>query len=63
MLSVALIICVLLIVNGLLVKTFVSLNMPDADTRIQQALQFVLPVVMIFIEFWFYDMVNRQSNQ
>ena len=45
----------LLIANGLFVRFFFGSNLADVNDNLFQAAQFVLPIVMIFIEFWFYD--------
>ena len=47
----------LLIANVIFVKAFFSANLSGLDDRFFQAAQFVLPIVMIFIEFWLYDAV------
>ena len=59
-LSIGLLICLLLVVNALIVRSFLSANLSNADQRIIQATQFVVPVLMIFFEFWFYDLINRR---
>ena len=45
----------LLVLNNLFVRTFFGENLTGLDERIFQAAQFVLPIVMIFVQFWFYD--------
>jgi hypothetical protein len=59
-LSTGLLICVLLVVNALIVRAFLSANLSHADQRIIQAAQFIVPVLMIFFELWFYDLVSRR---
>ena len=61
MLIIGFVICALLIINGMLVKAFMNINAPDLDTRLKQAAQFVFPVVMIFVEFWLFDLLNRKK--
>ena len=52
-----LLITLLLILNGLFVKTFLLANKNwGDDIRIQQALQFIVPVVLIFAQLWVYDL-------
>ncbi len=63
MFSIAFIICALLIINGLLVRAFVNVNLPEADSRIKQAIFFSLPVIMIFVEFWFFDLINHKNSE
>ncbi len=45
----------LLVLNNLFVRMFFGVNLTGMDERVFQAAQFVLPIVMIFIQFWFYD--------
>lgn len=53
-----LLITLMLILNGLFVKTFLLADKNlGSDIRIQQALQFIIPIVMIFAELWVYDFV------
>lgn len=47
----------LLIVNSFFVRTFFSSNDLNIDPGFFNAIQFVLPILMIFIEFWAYDLV------
>lgn len=50
----------LLMINSFLVKTFVDTSAVFADDlRISQTLQFILPLVLIFIEYWIYDFFRR----
>ena len=51
----------LLVMNAIIVRTFLSANLANVDERINQASQFVLPVAMIFFEFWFYDLITRRQ--
>ena len=55
LLSTGLVIIALLVINGLFVRMFFRANLAGIDDRVFQAIQFVLPVFMIFVEFWFYD--------
>ena len=52
-----LLITLMLIVHGLFVKTFLLADKNLGDIRIQQALQFLVPIVMIFAELWLYDFI------
>lgn len=47
----------LLIVNFFFVRTFFGSNSMNIDAGAFNAIQFVLPLLMIFIEFWTYDAV------
>ena len=51
----ALVICSLLFINGLLIQVFLRANYEIKDQRIIQALQFILPILLIFLQFWIYD--------
>ena len=55
LLGTGLVILTLLTLNSIFVQIFFSVNLAGIDERFFQAAQFVLPIVMIFIEFWFYD--------
>lgn len=48
-------ISLLLFLNSLFVRFFFGVNLAGIDDRVFQAIQFVLPIVMIFIQFWIYD--------
>jgi len=53
---------IMLVLNAFFVRTFFKSNLSGIDDRIFQAAQFVLPILMIFIEFWIYDqIVNRKK--
>ena len=62
MLGTGLVVMVLLILNALFVRVFFSINLSGLDDRVFQAAQFVLPIVMIFIEFWFYDLFTLRRR-
>ena len=47
----------MLIANVLFVKAFFAANLSGLDDRVFKAAQFVLPIIMIFIEFWIYDAI------
>jgi hypothetical protein len=52
----------LLSLNMAFVRLFFSINLTNVDERAFQAAQFVLPILMIAIEFWIYDQVfNRRK--
>lgn len=47
-------ICLLLVFNGFLVRYFVVQDWGE-EIRIAQAIQLLLPVALIFVEFWLFD--------
>ncbi len=47
----------LLIVNSLFVRNFFSSNELHIDAGVFNTLQFVMPILLIFIELWLYDML------
>lgn len=54
----------LLLINGLLVMILLKNNEGlSADLRIKQTLQFVLPVGLIFVEFWLFDFFRQLSRR
>jgi len=58
----AIVLVVMLFANMIFVRAFFSANLPGIDDRIFQAAQFVMPIVLIFIEFWVYDLIfNRRK--
>ena len=50
------VICVLLVINGIIVRSVVNLDWGE-EVRISQAIQLVLPVAMIFAELWLFDLI------
>lgn len=63
-LGVGAIMIVLLILNAVFVKVFFRINLARIDERVFHAAQFILPIAMIFIEFWLYDSwVNRRNRK
>jgi hypothetical protein len=55
---------VLLIVNFNLVSiALASIPALAANRRATQMLQFFLPVILIFLEFWLYDWLNDRADQ
>jgi hypothetical protein len=55
LLGIGVVIVMLLVINGLFVQAFFSVNLAGIDERLFQAAQFILPVLMIFLEFWCFD--------
>ena len=58
----AIVLVAMLIGNMIFVRAFFSANLSGLDDRIFQAAQFVLPIVMIFIEFWVYDLLFNRGK-
>lgn len=53
----------LLFLNSFLVNTFLDTSAIWAeDLRISQTLQFFLPLLLIFLEYWAYDFLRRLAT-
>lgn len=62
MLVSGIVLIVLLVANLMFVRIFFGVNLAQLDDRVFQAAQFVLPIIMIAIEYWIYDqIVNRRK--
>lgn len=55
-LSQGVLICLLLVINGFIVRSTVNLEWGE-EVRIAQTIRLVLPVAMIFVELWLFDFV------
>lgn len=55
-------ICLLLIINGFIIRSTVNLDWGE-ELRIPQAIQLVLPVLLIFLELWFFDFVFASTTK
>lgn len=53
----------MLVFNSVVVKISFSVYLPEIDERVARAAQFVLPIVMIFLEFWIYDRVASRMSR
>ena len=63
MLMTGMLTCALLLINALLVKAFLlTSNLERMDVRISQAAQFVMPIAMIFVQFWVFDLMTLKRN-
>ena len=52
----------LLYLNVAFVRLFFGANLANIDERVFQAAQFVLPIIMISIEYWVFDQIfNRKK--
>ena len=61
-LSTGLALIFLLVVNVIIVRTFFGLNLSGVDDRVFQAAQFVLPIIMIAIQYWIYDQIFSRKK-
>lgn len=48
----------LFVANGIFVRAFFAPQLDVVDNRIYQPIQFALPIIMIFIQYWIYDKVS-----
>ncbi len=48
---------ILLVMNAAFVRVFFGINFARIDDRFFHAAQFLLPIIMIAIEFWIYDQI------
>jgi len=55
LLSAGLVLIGLLFLNSIFVRLFFSASFSGLDKRLFSAIQFILPIVLIFLEFWVYD--------
>lgn len=58
-----LVIAGLLFLNGILVRAFILANPGFDDIRVVQAVQFVIPLIMIFFELWIYDFLTARTSE
>jgi len=61
-LVVGLIMTALFVANGIFVRAFLIPNNGPLDSRLVQPLQFGLPIVMIFAEYWVFDRFMRRFS-
>ncbi len=67
--AVVLVACVLLVVNGVLVHAAMIAYQPWApremnEVRVQQAIKFVVPIVMVFMQYCLFDwLVDRSTPE
>lgn len=45
----------LFVINNLIIKVLFSTNLQNTDERLFQATQFILPISLLFVEYWFLD--------
>ncbi|QEG24199.1 hypothetical protein [Mariniblastus fucicola] len=62
-LVVGLIMTALFVANGIFIRAFFSPSNPLIDDRIYQPLQFGLPILMIFAEYWIFDRFMRRFSK
>jgi hypothetical protein len=46
---------ILFVINNTIVKILFSANLQNTDERLFQAAQFLLPIGMLFVEYWLFD--------
>lgn len=61
-LVVGLVMTALYVGNGILVRALLGPNQAGIDSRIYQPLQFALPIVLIFFEYWIFDRFMRRFS-
>ena len=55
-------ICLLLVLNGFLVRHFINLDWGE-EIRIAQAIQLLLPVSLVFVELWIFDFIFARTTR
>ncbi len=45
----------LFVANGMFVRAFFAPQLQGIDNRIYQPIQFGMPIIMLFLEYWFFD--------
>ena len=64
MIALGLLLCVLFFINLTFTRAFLTANFPEIDYRISQATYSVVPILLLFLEFWAFDtMTNRYQGQ
>ena len=61
-LVVGVIMTALFVINGVLVRAFLAPSSSMIDDRIYQPIQFGLPILMIFFEYWIFDRFMRRFS-
>jgi hypothetical protein len=52
----------LLLINGIVVRSFLQANSGMfADLKWEQAINYFVPVLLIFFEFWVFDLFRRRE--
>ncbi len=63
-LGVGIVIIALLFLNGLFVSAFLHANAQRiSDLRLTQAIQFLVPLILIIVEFWIFDRMNQNLRK
>lgn len=55
-------ICLLLVINGFIVKSTINLDWGE-EVRISQAINLIVPVIMIFFELWLFDVIFAATTR
>lgn len=52
----------LLLINGIVVRSFLAANSSlFPDLKWEQAINYFVPVLLIFVEFWIFDLFRRRE--
>ena len=62
MLASGIVLVVLLAANAAFVRVFFGVSLSRMDDRLFHAAQFVLPIIMIAIEYWIFDRIVSQRR-
>ncbi len=59
------IVCIVLLIVNFNLVTLAVMGIPvvATDVRLSQMLQFFLPIIMIFLEFWIYDRLIDRADR
>ena len=61
-LSQGVILCLLLVINGFIVRSTINLDWGE-EVRITQGIQLILPIAMIFIGLWVFDLIFASTTR
>ena len=63
MFALGLLLCVLFFINLTFTRAFLTANFPEIDYRISQATYSVVPILLLFVQFWGFDaLAGRYRN-
>lgn len=49
----------LFLINNMIIRILFSANLQNTDERVMQAAQFLLPIGMLLVEYWFLDWLKE----
>ena len=52
----------LFVINGVLVRALFAPSSSMIDDRVYQPIQFGLPILMVFFEYWIFDRLMRRFS-